>query len=159
MRRNDRRLTPRQPVEQSRLAGIRRSSDGDHKTVSQPLAAPAVGERCCNFAAQLLRSKKRRTDEILGHIGLIGEIDPRFDQRQRFDDLPPPSLGLVPDQTLQLAKCLPALRRRFRGDQIREPLHFRQIEAPVGEGAAGELTGFRKPAALDRAERIEHGAQ
>ena len=70
------------------------------------------------------------------------------DARQRLDDLPPPGLGAVADQSLKLPECLPALRRRLRGDQIREPLHFRQIEPPVGESAARELAGLREPAAL-----------
>src|SRR5271168_4942475 len=108
IRRHDRRLAPGKPVEQCRFAGVRRSGDGNDKTVSQTLAASAVGQRCCNHAAQLPRSMKRWTDEILRYIGLIGEVDPRFDERQRLDDLPPPGLGAVADQSLELPERLAA---------------------------------------------------
>src|SRR5215831_16712834 len=40
-RRNDRCLAPRQPVQQCRLAGIRRPGNGNDETVAQPLAAAA----------------------------------------------------------------------------------------------------------------------
>ena len=53
---------------------------------------------------------KRRTDQILRHVGLIGEVDPRLDQRQRLDDLAPPRFRLVADEALELAIGLTALR-------------------------------------------------
>ena len=95
-------------------------------------------------------------DQIFGHVGLVGEVDLRLDQRQRLDQLPPPSLGAVADQTLELAERLPALRRRLCRDQVGQALHRREIEPAVLEGAAGELAGFGRPAAFDLAERVEH---
>ena len=38
--RNNRRLATGKPIEQGRLAGIRRAGDSDDKTIPQPLAAP-----------------------------------------------------------------------------------------------------------------------
>ena len=101
------------------------------------------------IAAQLLRSMKGRTDQILRHISLVGKVDPRLDQRQRFDDLPPPRLGPVPDQTLELPERLPPLGRRLRGNEVGQAFDFGQIEAPVLEGAPRELARLSKPAALD----------
>ena len=80
---------------------------------------------------------KRRTDQILGHVGLVGKIDPRLDQCERFDELPPPGLGLIADQALELAESLPALRGRLRRNQIRQTLDFRQIEPPVDRRPGG----------------------
>ena len=95
-------------------------------------------------------------DQIFGHVGLVGEVDSRLDQRLRFDQRPAPGLGAVADQALELAERLPALRLRLCRDQIGQAFHRREIEPAVLEGAAGELAGFGRPAALDPAERVEH---
>ena len=55
---------------------------------------------------------------------------------------PPPRLGAVADQALELAERLPALRRRLCRDQVGQTLHRCEIEPAVLEGAAGELAGF-----------------
>ena len=117
---------------------------------------PALGQRRCDLVAQLLRSMKRRTDQILRHIGLVGKIDPRLDQRQRFDQSPPPGLGPIADQTLELPKRLPPLRRRLGGDQIGKTLDRGEIEPAVLERAAGELARLGQPAPFDLPQRIEH---
>ena len=111
---------------------------------------------CRNLVTQLLRSMKRRTEQILGHIGLVGKIDPRFDQRQRFDQTPPPSLGTVADQALELPKRLPALGRRLRRNQISQPFHRREIKPAVLEGTAGEFARLGRPAARNLPQRIEY---
>ena len=156
IRRDDRRFATREPIKERRFPGIGRAGNGDHEAVAQALAARAVGERRGDFAAQLLRSMKRRADEIFGHIGLIGKVDPGFDQRQRLDDLPAPRLGPVADHPLELAKRLPALRRRLGGDEVGQALHRREIEAAVLESAAGEFAGLGRTATLDACERLEH---
>ena len=97
-----------------------------------------------------------RTEQILRDIRLVGKINPRLDQRQRFDQSLPPGLGAVADQTFQLPKCLPALRRRLGADQIGKPLDRGQIEPAIFESAPGEFARFREPAAFDLAQRIEH---
>ncbi len=122
----------------------------------QTLAAAAVGQNCCNLVAQLLRSMKRRTDQILGHVGLVGEIDPGLDQRQRLDQPPPPRFGAVADQTLELPKRLPPLRRRLRGDQIAKTLHRSEIEPAALERPPGELARLGKAAAGNRSQCIKH---
>jgi hypothetical protein len=50
-----------------------------------------------HLRAQLLCNRKRRPNEVLGHIRLIGKIDPRFDQSQRLSQAPPPILRTVAD--------------------------------------------------------------
>ena len=99
---------------------------------------------------------KRRTDQIFGHIGFIGKVDPRLDQGQRLDQSPPPSLGAVADQAFELAKRETPLRLSFGGDEIGQPLDRREIEPAVLERAAGELASLGRPATLDRRERIKH---
>ena len=154
--RHDRRLAPRQPIEQGRFAGIGRPGNGDHEAVAQPLAAAAIGQDASDLVTQLLRSMKRGTEQIFGHIGFIGKIDPRLDQGQRLDQSPPPSLGAVADQTFELTKGEAPLRLRFGGDEIGQALDRREIEPAVFEGAAGELASLGGPATLDRRQRIEH---
>src|ERR1700733_7634563 len=99
---------------------------------------------------------KRRTDQILRYIGLVGEVDPRFDQCQRFNQSPPPRFGAISNYPLQLPKCLPPLRRRFRGDQIAEPFDGGEIEPPCFEGATREFARLSKTATRDSSERAEH---
>ena len=47
--RHDRGLTPRQAIEQARLAGVRRAGDRHRQPLAQPLAAMFVGERFLNL--------------------------------------------------------------------------------------------------------------
>ena len=100
---------------------------------------------------------KRRTNKVLRHVGLIGEVDPRLDQRQRLDDLAPPCFRLVADEALELAIGLTALRRCFGRNQISQALHLRQIKPPVDEGAPRELARFGHAAVFDPAQDAEQG--
>ncbi len=99
----------------------------------------------------------RGTDQILGHIGLVGKVDPRFDQRQRVDQALPPGFGAPASQALELPERLPALGRRLRRDEIGKPFDSREIEAAVLERAPSELTRLGQPATVDPAQRLEHG--
>ena len=110
-----------------------------------PRARPASA--CRNLVAQLARDLQRRPDQVLRHIGLVGKIDPRLDQRQRLDQPRAPALGAVAEQALQLPKRLPALRLGFGADQIGQPLDRGEIELAVLEGAAGELARLGRPQA------------
>src|SRR2546423_954438 len=85
VRRHDRGLASRQPIEQARLAGIWRPGDGDREPLTQPLAAMRVAQRLLNLVKQFPRSMKRRAGQVLRHVGLGGKIDPRLDQRERAD--------------------------------------------------------------------------
>ena len=104
----------------------------------------------------MLRSIKRRADQIFGHVRFIGEIDPRLDECQRLDQLSPPRLGAVADQALELPVRLAALRRCFRCDQVGQAFHGRQVKAAILERTAGELAGLSQPEALDPAQRLKH---
>src|SRR5579863_2954962 len=116
-RRHDRSVPPRQPVQQCRLTGVRRSRDGNNQSFPQTLATPAISERITDLTAQLLRSIKRGSHQILGYVSLVGKVDAGLDQRQRFNNLPAPSLRTVANQALELAERMAALGWRFRGDQ------------------------------------------
>ena len=123
---------------------------------AQPLAAAPVAEFCCDLVAQLLRSMKRRADQVFGHIGLVGKVDPGLDQRQGLDQPLPPSLGPVADQTLELPKRLTPLRRRFRRNQIAQTFDLSEIEPPRLERPAGEFARLGQTAARNRAKRLKH---
>ena len=76
IRRDDRRFAPRDAIEQRRLAGIGRPGDRHHQAVAQPFAAAA--RRRARRRSRLRswpRDGQRRPDQILRHIGLVGEID------------------------------------------------------------------------------------
>ena len=104
-----------------------------------------------------LRSNfQRRPDQLLRHIGLVGEIDPRLDQRQRLDQPGPPRLGAVAEQAFELPVGLAPLRLGLGIDQIGQALDCREIEMPVLERAPGEFARLRHPQALDAPKRREH---
>ena len=151
--RYDRRLAPRQPIEQRRLAGIGWPGYGDHEAIAQPLAAAAVGEDAGDLVTQLLRSIERGTEQIFRHIGLIRKIDPRLDQSERLDQPPPPSLGAVTDQTLELTKSEATLCRRFGGDKIGQTLDRREIEPAIFEARRvnSPASAGRQPSIIARA--------
>ena len=78
-RRGDRRLAPRDPVQQARFAGVGRADDRDRDAVAQPLAAMSVGEMALDLAGE------RR--------GLVGDptvdlaaADPRRENRSPLRD-------------------------------------------------------------------------
>ena len=140
------------PVQQGRLAGVRRTRNRHHQTIAQSLAPAGAGQRLARSRRAIAAQQcQRRRDQILRHIGLVGKIDPRLDQRQRLDQPLAPGLGLVAEQALHLAKRLAALRLRLRADQVGEAFDRGQVELAVLERAAGELAG------LGRAQPIDSG--
>ena len=117
---------------------------------------PPSASAAHDLVVQRARRRERRAHEVLGHIGLVGKIDAGLDQRQRLDQPPPPRLGTVADQALELTKRLAALRRRLGRDQVRQALDRGEIELAVLERTARELARLGRPQALDATERIEH---
>ena len=136
-RRNDCRLPTGKPIEQGRLARVRRAGNGDPQALPQPLPAPRagppdlLGER--SDERQCLRHGR------LGDIVLVRKVDAGFHQRERLDQPLTPGLGPLAEQSAQVLVGLPALRLGLRGDKIGKPLHGRQVDAAVLEGATGEL--------------------
>ena len=55
------------------------AGNGDYQAIAQPFAAAAIGQHTADLVTQLLRSMKRGTEQILGHVGFVGKIDPRLD--------------------------------------------------------------------------------
>src|SRR6202035_5391506 len=62
----------------------------------------------------------------------------------------------VADQTFELTKSEPALRRCLCSDEIGQALHRREIEPAIFKRAAGELAGFGKLTTLYPTECLEH---
>ena len=69
----------------------------------------------------------------------------------------PPALVEPAQRPLGLAQRLAPLRRRLGIDQVGEALDAGEVQLAVLEGATRELAGLRQPAALDPADRLEHG--
>ena len=85
IRRHDRRLAPRQPIEQCRFSRIGRpamATTRPSRNVRRGRRRPILLQSRCAIAAQ----HKAPADQILRHIGLVGKIDPRFDKGQRLDN-------------------------------------------------------------------------
>ena len=139
-----------------RLAGVRRARDRHHQTVAQPLAARGAGQRLGDLVAQAAQQSSAGRDQILRHVGFVGEIDPRLDQRQRLDQPRAPAFGAVAEQAFHLPERLAALRLGLGTDQIGQAFDRGEIELAVLERAAGELAGLRRPQPLDPAERSQH---
>ena len=135
--------------------GVGRPGDGNDNPVAQALATPAIGERCGDLLAQPRDRRQRRTHEIVRHVAFVSKVDPRLDQRERFDQGPAPRLGAVADQTLELAERLPPLRRRLRRDQVGKAFHGGEIDTAVLERAARELA-CSAGRTFDPSERVEH---
>src|SRR5215831_11304064 len=112
--RHDRSLAARQPVEQRRLARIRRTRDGNAQAFAQTLALPRA--RLADLLGQRPDEFERTCHHVLWDILFIGEIDASLDQRQRLDQPLPPRLGAVAEQTLEVLVGLSALGLGFGRD-------------------------------------------
>ena len=91
-----------------------------------------------------------------GHIALVRKIDFGLGQRQRFDKLLAPNLGLPPDSVVQSSKGLSPLRCGVGVEQIGQSLRLGEIHLASLEGPAGKLPGLRRAQAADPFERAEH---
>ncbi len=135
---DDRRLAPRQRVQQARLAGIGRADNGDAIAVADPLAAMGVVQVRAHIGGQRRQDRpgppRQRARQVL-----VGKIDLGFDQRRRFDQPGAPALIERAERALGLAQRLAALALGLGVHQIGQALGFGQVELAVLEGAAGEL--------------------
>ena len=119
-----------------------------------PRVAPS--QRFRYLVAKPARDLQRRPEQILRHIGLVGKINSRLHERQRFDQPRPPCLGAVAEQALELPIRLPALRFGLGANQIGQTLDGGEVEPAVLEGAARKLAGLCRPQSVDAAECAEH---
>ena len=151
--RHDRRLPPRDAIEQRRLTRVWRPGDRHHKPLAQPFAAMAVGQCATDLRIELARNRDRRRQQIFRHVPLVRKIDARFDQRQRLDQLLAPGVGLLAERAAHLTVGLPPLALCLGHDQVGKPLDGGEVELAVLEGAAGEFARLSRPQAFDTAER------
>ena len=157
-RRHDRRLAPGDPVQQCRLAGVRRTGNRHHQTVAQPLAARGARQRLGDFVAQLLRSIERRRNQILRHIGLVGKIDPRLDQgaaprsaacaRSRPDRRAGPSSAGTPGGAAPRVSA--PIRSARPSTAVRSSLPFSNARRVNSPASAGRSPSIRDSAASTR---------
>src|SRR5215475_13621506 len=152
--RHDRSLAARQPVEQRRLARIRRTRDGNAQAFAQTLALPRA--RLTDLLGQRPNEFERARHHVLRDIVLVGKIDAGLDQSQRLDQPLPPCLGTVAEETPELLVCLSTLCLGLGRDQVSEPFDRGQIHAAVLERAARELPRFRMAQARELCQRGKH---
>src|SRR5262245_61077423 len=153
-RRHDRSLAACQPVEQRRLARIRRTRDGNAQAFAQTLALPRA--RLADLLGQRPNEFESARHHVLRDIVLVGKIDAGLDQSQRLDQPLPPCLGAVAEETPELLVCLSTLCLGLSRDQVGEPFDRGQIHAAVLERAARELPRFRMAQARELCQRGKH---
>ena len=155
-RRNDRRIAPRQRVEQARLAGIRRAQQSNPEAFPHDLTAMLIVEMNCDFRPRaprpvcvLRRARQPR------HVPLVGEIDCRFGQGSDLNQPRPPTVVELRKHAADLCQCLAALGFCFGFNEIRKALDLGEVELTVLEGAANEFTWLGEAASRDLAQRTE----
>jgi len=61
----------------------------------------------------------------------VAKVDDGLGVREAHLELLPPALVRLPERPAHLPQRLLALRGRVGGDEVRQPLHLRQVHAPV----------------------------
>ncbi len=143
-----RRFALSQSVEECGLSRIWRTGQGDAISLFQNLRTRCI-ERCINIALQ----SSDTSAETLGqfrNIVLIIEIECSFYLRRQSEEALPPALDLSRQRSACHRHCALSLNFGFGGKQIGKTLGFRQINTPIGKGAARELTGLCPAAAFHR---------
>src|SRR3569623_1241372 len=95
------------------------------------------------------RLAQRRRHQLRRNIALGGEVDARFNQRHRLEDLLAPVLRAMAEQSLQLMQRLPPLPVGVGMNEIIETFGLGQIKLAVLERAARELAGLGWTQAFD----------
>ncbi len=158
--RGDRRLAPRDAVQEARLAGIGRADDRHRDAVAQALAAPAVGEvpadvagECCDVDEDAVLDRRRQV--------LVGEVDRGFEMGEDAGQALRPIAIEAAELAVELAQGLTALRFGLGRRKVGDPLGLGEVELAVLKRAAGEFAGFGEPqpeAAERTDDRGKHGA-
>ena len=151
--RDDRRLAPREQIEQRRLAGIGRPDDRDGQAVAQPLAA-AVFQVGRDLGLQPGDGNANLVGKPIRQI-LVGKVDGGLEVGERPQTLGTPVLVEPVQGPVHLLQCLPSLRRRLGRHQIGDALGLGEIELSVLERAARELARLGHATESEMGERIQ----
>ena len=81
----------------------------------------------------------------LGRQVLVGEIDRRFEMRQKAQQPLAPAAIELAERAVELAQRLAPLRLGFGGGEIGHRLGLGQVELAVQKSAAGEFAGLGEP--------------
>ena len=144
MGRDDRHLTPGDPVQQRRLAGIERAGDRNDSDLPQSLS-PRPSPKVLDFPPAKRLTIERSHRDHRRHIGLVREVDPGFGQRHGLDQPRRQSSAPIAQQPLQFAHRLATLRLGIGMDQIRQPFDRGQVELAVLKGPPGKFTCLGRP--------------
>ena len=160
-RRGDRRLAPRELVQQARLAGVRRPDDRDRDAVAQPLAAMPVGQMRARSRRPAQRCPPRPCASISGGRSSSGKsIAASRCARRRSSRSPQPrySAPSAPSSWRnawrRCASVSAAARSATASAWVRSSLPLRKARRVNSPGSAR-----RSPRrAQRRHDRSEHGA-
>src|SRR5690606_38196879 len=78
---HDGRVPPRKTIQDGRLAGVRRTNDGDPEAVSDALTDSPVTERSLDLRHEYREAFANRRVCLRRDISLIRKIDQHFDER------------------------------------------------------------------------------
>ncbi len=158
--RGDRRLAPRDPVQEARFAGVGRPDDRDADAVAQPLPAVAVGEMALDLGGELAGFGEDAVFDFRRQI-FVGKIDRGFEMGESMGQPARPIAIEIAEFAVELAQCLTALRIGLGHREVGDRLGLGEVELAVQKGAAGELAGLGEPQpepAQRPHYRGEHGA-
>ena len=144
-RRHDRHVPPGEPVDQARLARVRRSEDRDRQAGAQLLAPMTVRQMRRHFGRQPRDLRPDAREQVLGQVLFGGEVDLGLEPGERPEQDLPPRPVEPPQSAVQLLQGLARLSAGLGIDQVGQALDRGQIEPAVQERAAGELAGLGRP--------------
>ena len=165
MRRHDRHLAPRDPIEQRRLAGIGRTRDRDHQALAQAFAAPLSASASSISPASALRRSPAPARSVRRDIALVGEIDAGLDQRQRLDEPRRARLARVSPSSpfswrnacRRCASVSASIRSARPSTSVRSSLPFSNARRVNSPGSAGRNPRSpRAPRTAPRSPRARH---
>lgn len=137
--RDDRPLLPSDGVDQAGLPGVRRTCNDDANAIPQWLHSRTIKPRREFFREHCAVSGQI---DIRADIVLIGVIDCGFSASRKLDNPALPKLDLVPEAAFGNRQRGLALRFGFGLEQIRKPLGFCQVDAPILESSPREFAGL-----------------
>ncbi len=143
---DDRALAADEAVEEGALAGVWLADDDGLDPIPQQIAVAAGRQQPASPLEQGCKRGAHRGLVLRGQI-LLGKIDLRLNLRQGAEQFVEQPLQVPSQSAAELS--VGGRERPFSPglDQIHHRLRLAQVHPPVEEGAPGEFSGLRRPAA------------
>src|SRR5262249_20308637 len=127
------------------------------QALAQSFAAAAIRQHRRDLTFERAYDSQCRRHKVLRNVGFIGKIDPRFNQRQRLDQLRSPLFSALSQRPSHLPKCKATLALRLCQPQICKTFHGGEIKFAVLECPSCELAGFRRTQSRHARKRSKDG--